>query len=440
MISDLLLTLFLVFMNGFFVAAEFAIVKVRESQLELEARAGNLAAILARKIVGNIDGYLAATQLGITLASLGLGWVGEPVVSKIIISSFSIAGLQIAPALAHDIALPLAFALITILHIVFGELAPKSIAIQRSDQTTLFVAYPLRFFFILFKPFIWLLNGIANFILRLLNIRPVHGNEVHSSEELRYLVEQGKETGTIEEENYAIIQNAFDFQERTVRQIMIPRKQMMAIDLDEFDEKVLEKILDAGYSRIPCYEENPDKVCGLVYLKDILMELRKKKNPDIKTLLRPITAIPETMPIGRLLKDFQKKRQQMAMVVDEFGSTKGIVTMEDILEELVGEIQDEFDNEKSSLETLGNLMFRAQADASLHDLNKELPQPLEEDGNFETLSGYLLHHCGRIPETGETFEIGAYEFKVLRKLRNSLQKIQFRLIPEKSENTENQES
>jgi CBS domain containing-hemolysin-like protein len=284
-----------------------------------------------------------------------------------------------------------------------------------------------------------MLNGIANFILRLLNIRPVHGNEVHSSEELRYLVEQGKETGTIEEENYAIIQNAFDFQERTVRQIMIPRKQVVAIDLDEFNEKQLEKILDAGYSRIPCYEENPDKVCGLVYLKDILMELRKKKNPEIKTLLRPITAIPETMPIGRLLKDFQKKRQQMAMVVDEFGSTKGIVTMEDILEELVGEIQDEFDNEKSSLETLGNLMFRANADASLHDLNKELPQPLEEDGNFETLSGYILHHCGRIPETGETFEIGAYEFKVLRKLRNSLQKIQFRLLPEKSENTENQE-
>jgi len=433
MISDLILTLFLVFMNGFFVAAEFAIVKVRESQLEIEARSGNLAAVLARKIVGNIDGYLAATQLGITLASLGLGWVGEPVVSKIILKIFPLVGIHISPSIAHDIALPLAFALITILHIVFGELAPKSIAIQRSDKTTLMVAYPLRFFYILFKPFIWLLNGIATFILHLMNIRPVHGNEVHSSEELRYLVEQGKETGTIEEENYTIIQNAFDFQERTARQIMIPRKQLVAIDVTDFNERMLEKVLDAGYSRIPCYEENLDKVTGLVYLKDILMELRKKRKPELKSLLRPVIAIPETMPIGRLLKDFQKKRQQMAVVLDEFGSTKGIVTMEDILEELVGEIQDEFDNESSCLEIIGNSIFRAQADASIHDLNKELPIALEEDGNFETLSGYILFHCGRIPETGETFEIGRYEFRVLRKMRNSLQKIQLHLIPEKEE-------
>jgi CBS domain containing-hemolysin-like protein len=436
MVSDLLITLFLVFMNGFFVAAEFAIVKVRESQLEMEARSGNLAAVLARKIVGNIDGYLAATQLGITLASLGLGWVGEPVVSKILIKIFPVFGIRIEPALAHDIALPLAFALITVLHIVFGELAPKSIAIQRSDQTTLMVAYPLRFFYVLFKPFIWLLNGIAGLILKLMKIRPVHGNEVHSSEELRYLVEQGKETGTIEEENYAIIQNAFDFQERTARQIMVPRKQLIAIDLSDFDDRQLEKILDAGYSRIPCYAENLDKVTGLVYLKDILMELRKKRKPDVKSLLRPITAIPETMPIGRLLKEFQKKRQQMAVVLDEFGSTKGIVTMEDILEELVGEIQDEFDNESSSLEVLGNSIFRAQADSSLHDLNKELPHSLEEDGNFETLSGYILHHCGRIPESGETFEIGRYEFRILRKLRNSLQKVQLRLLPEKQEGSD----
>lgn len=431
MIGDLLITLLLVFMNGFFVAAEFAIVKVRESQLELEARAGNLAAGLARKIVGNIDAYLAATQLGITLASLGLGWVGEPVVSKIIINTAELAGLNLNPELAHDIALPLAFALITILHIVFGELAPKSIAIQRSEQTTLMVAYPLRFFYILFKPFIWLLNGIAGFLLRKAGIQPVHGNEVHSSEELRYLVEQGKDSGTIGAENYSIIQNAFDFQERTARQIMIPRKQLIAVNLGELTEKNLEKVLEAGYSRIPCYEESLDKICGLVYLKDILMELRRQRNPDLRNLLRPVISIPENMPIGRLLKEFQKNRQQLAVVVDEFGNTRGIVTMEDILEELVGEIQDEFDNEISSLERLGNHIFRAPADASLHDLNKELPVELDENSAYETLSGYILHHCGRIPDSGETFEIGVYEFRILRKLRNSLQRVQLRFLPEK---------
>lgn len=423
-------------MNGFFVAAEFAIVKVRESQLELEARSGNLSAVLARKIVGNIDGYLAATQLGITLASLGLGWVGEPVVSKILLKLFDLVGLHLEHNLAHDIALPFSFALITILHIVFGELAPKSIAIQRSDKTTLFVAYPLRFFYLIFKPFIWLLNGVANFVLRLLKISAIHGNEVHSSEELRYLVEQGKETGTIEAENYAIIQNAFDFQERSARQVMIPRKQLVAINLSDFEDRDLEQILEAGYSRIPCYEENLDKVVGVVYLKDILMELRKKRNPDIRSLMRPFTAIPETMPIGRLLKEFQKKRQQMAIVLDEFGSTKGIVTMEDILEELVGEIQDEFDNEKSSLEPMGNSVFRALASASIHDLNKELPESLEEDGNFETISGYILHHCGRIPDSGEIFVIGRYEFRILKKIRSSIQKVQLRLLPEAETQTE----
>jgi len=436
MVSDLLLTIFLVFMNGFFVAAEFAIVKVRESQLELEARSGNLSAVLARKIVGNIDGYLAATQLGITLASLGLGWVGEPVVSKILLKLFDLAGLHLEHNLAHDIALPFSFALITILHIVFGELAPKSIAIQRSDRTTLLVAYPLRFFYLIFKPFIWMLNGIANFVLRLLKISPIHGNEVHSSEELRYLVEQGKETGTIEAENYAIIQNAFDFQERSARQVMIPRKQLVAINLSDFEDRDLEQILEAAYSRIPCYEENLDKVVGVVYLKDILMELRKKRSPDIRSLMRPFTAIPETMPIGRLLKEFQKKRQQMAIVLDEFGSTKGIVTMEDILEELVGEIQDEYDNEKSSLEPMGNSVFRALASASIHDLNKELPESLEEDGNFETISGYILHHCGRIPDSGEIFVIGRYEFRILKKIRSSIQKVQLRLLPEAETQTE----
>lgn len=434
MISDLLITLFLVFLNGFFVAAEFAIVKVRESQLEIEARAGNLAASLARRIVGNIDGYLAATQLGITLASLGLGWIGEPVVSKILLKLAELAGLKLEPALAHDIALPLAFALITVLHIVFGELAPKSIAIQRSEQTTLMVAYPLRFFYILFKPFIWLLNGIAAFLLRALGIRPVHGNEVHSSEELRYLVEQGKDSGTIKEDNYAIIQNAFDFQDRTARQIMIPRKQLVAIDLEEINERSLEKVIEAGYSRIPCFEESLDRISGLVYLKDILMELRKQRKPDLKSLLRPVISIPENIPIGKLLKDFQKKRQQFAVVLDEFGNTKGIVTMEDILEELVGDIQDEYDNEASAVEVLGNSIFRAQADASLHDLNRELPEALAEDVHYETLSGYILHHCGRIPETGETFEIGNYEFRVLRKIRNSLQKVQLRLIPRLDDN------
>jgi CBS domain containing-hemolysin-like protein len=420
MVVSILFTLFLVFMNGFFVAAEFAIVKVRESQLEVEARNGNSAAILARKIIRNIDGYLAATQLGITLASLGLGWVGEPVVARIITAVMASAGIQLDPETAHDWALPIAFALITVLHIVFGELAPKSIAIQRSEKTVLMVAYPLRFFFVVFTPFIWLLNGIANFILRSMGIAMTHESEVHSSEELRYLVTQGKESGTIEEENYQIIKNAFDFSERNVRQVMVPRPQVMAIDVQEFDAKVLETVLDAGYSRIPCYEETLDKVVGVVYLKDLLMKMRKKEKIRIADLMRPIMTIPESKPIGRLLKEFQLKHQQMAVVVNEYGSTKGIITMEDILEELVGEIQDEFDNEVPVVERISEGVYSVLASATLHDINKSLPNPIENDGNYETLAGYIIYKCGRIPNTDETFFLDPYEITILKKIKSSL--------------------
>jgi len=417
---DIFITLLLVFLNGFFVAAEFAIVKVRESQLELEAQAGNNAAILAKKIVHNIDGYLAATQLGITLASLGLGWVGEPVVSKILISAMHAVGLQLSPKLAHDIALPFAFAVITILHIVFGELAPKSIAIQRSENTTLFVAYPLRFFYLIFRPFIWLLNGIANAVLRFLGVKIIHGAEVHSSDELRYLVKQGKESGTIDEENYQIIRNAFDFSERSVKQIIVPRNQVLAIDIHKFSEDVLEEVLDGSYSRIPCFEANLDKVVGVVYLKDILMKIRKKEAIIISEIKRPILVIPESKLLGQLLKEFQVKHQQIAVVVNEYGLTKGIITMEDILEELVGEIQDEYDNEIPYVEELGDGSFAVLASASLHDINKGLPKPILEDGDFETLAGFLIYKFGRIPDADESILLNGYTFTILKKIKTNL--------------------
>jgi len=420
MSSDILITLLLVFLNGFFVAAEFAIVKVRISQLEVEVQAGNPSAILAKKIVQNIDGYLAATQLGITLASLGLGWIGEPVVSKILIASMQGLGIQMEPKLAHDLALPLAFAIITVLHIVFGELAPKSIAIQRSESTTLFVAYPLRFFYFIFRPFIWILNGVANAVLRFLGVKVVHGLEYHSSKELQFLVKQGKESGTIEEENYQIIRNAFDFSERSVRQIIVPRNQILAIDINNFTDKVLEHVLDGGYSRIPCYEENIDKVVGVVYLKDLLMKIRKKEPILIPAMMRSIMVIPETKLIGRLLKEFQNSRQQIAVVVNEYGSTKGIITMEDILEELVGEIQDEFDNETPYVEEISEGVFSVLASASLHDINKRLPFPIDEDGAFETLAGYLISKFGKIPNVEDKIELDHYGFTIVKKIKTSL--------------------
>ena len=231
MFADILITLLLVLLNGFFVAAEFAIVKVRASQLEMRVRSGSHFAIVAKRIISKLDRYLAATQLGITLASLGLGWIGEPVVAKILLDLMAMAGVQIDPALAHHIALPIAFLIITVLHIVFGELAPKSIAIQSSQRTVLFIALPLQFFFFVFRPFIFLLNGTANLILKAIGVSTIQGQDVHSSDELKYLVKQGKESGEIEQADYDIIKNAFEFSERIAKQIMIPRTQVVAIDV-----------------------------------------------------------------------------------------------------------------------------------------------------------------------------------------------------------------
>jgi len=424
MAFDLFITFLLVFMNSFFVAAEFAIVKVRGSQLEVKVKSGDRYAVLGKHIVHHLDGYLAATQLGVTLASLGLGWIGEPVVSKIVINVMGLFGVNIEPQLAHSIALPVAFVLITILHIVFGELAPKSIAIQRPERTTLLVAYPLQFFYIIFKPFIWLLNGIANLLLKLIGISSVQGSEIHTSDELKLIIKQGKESGAIEENDYAIIKNAFHFSEHTVKQIMVPRTQMSAIDINDFNETMLEKVIEENYSRIPCYEDSLDKIAGVVYIKDILIKMRKSEPINIRDIMRPVLLVPDSKRIGQLLKDFQVKHQQIAVVVDEYGGTKGIVTMEDILEELVGEIQDEYDMETPCVEKTHDKIFSVVASASLDDINKLLPHPINKNEQYETLAGYLIFKFGRIPNTNDKISSNNYEFTILKKRQHSIVLVQ----------------
>ncbi len=420
----LLITFLLVFINGFFVAAEFAIVKVRASQLETKVKDGNRVAILSKHIVTHLDGYLAATQLGITIASLGLGWIGEPVVSKIIINIMDLTGFAVNPELAHSIALPVAFVFITILHIVFGELAPKSVAIQRSEKTALFIAYPLQFFFILFKPVIWILNGIANFMLRIIGISTVQGADVHSSEELKYLVQQGQESGKIDAAEYRIIKNAFDFSEQTTKQIMVPRTQVFGLDVNDFDEKMIDKIIDESYSRIPCYEDNLDKIVGVVYLKDILIALRKEEPFHIQSIMRSMLVVPDSKRIGQLLNEFQTKHQQIALVVNEYGGTVGIITMEDILEELVGEIQDEYDNEIPFVEKVGEKTYNVLASATLDDINELLPHPLEKDEQYETIAGYLFLKFGKIPNVKEKITFDNYEFSILKKNRSTIVLVQ----------------
>lgn len=422
---SILVTLLLVFLNGFFVAAEFAIVKVRSSQLELKAQAGSKVALLSKHIVSHLDAYLAATQFGITIASLGLGWIGEPIVSKIISNLMEALDVSISPELIHKIALPIAFVIITVLHIVLGELAPKSLAIQRSEQTTLAVAYPLHAFYWLCRPLIWALNGIANFVIKAVGLHAVSEQEVYTSDELRYLVDQARESGRVDSTEFDIIQNAFDFSERTARQVMVPRTQVVSIDVNDYDDKTLEFVIEEGFSRIPCYEDSIDNVIGVVHLKDILKKMRISTGTvNIRSIVRPVSFTPETKRIGQLLKEFQVKHQQIAIVLNEYGGVEGVITMEDILEELVGEIQDEYDNEIPFVEQTGENIYSVIATAAISDINDELPHPIDRDKQYDTLAGYLIDKFGRIPSTHDKLEAEDYQFTVIKKNKTSIVVVQ----------------
>ncbi len=429
MLLDIFLTILLVFLNGFFVAAEFAIVKVRISQIELRLLTGGNVAKTARHILTHLDAYLSATQLGITLASLGLGWIGESVVSSIVIDIFHVVGYRPDPDLAHKIALPFAFGIITFLHIVFGELAPKSMAIQKPEAVTLGIALPLQFFYIIFKPFIWMLNGVANYILRAVNITAPHGHEVHSAEELRYLLEQSKESGEIKSSEHELIENVFYFSERTVRQVMVARTNIAAIDITMTTDEIVNTIIEEGYSRMPVYRDSLDNIVGVLYAKDLLTLVRHKELIVVQDILRPAYFIHETQQISVLLKEFQRRRIQMAVVTDEFGGTAGIVTVEDIMEELVGEIQDEYDEESPITEQVGEHEYVVNATAPVVDVNEFIPIPLPESEDYSTLGGLLNTVFGKIPDVNERTEFAGYEFVIMKKSKRNVELVRMRRLP-----------
>lgn len=428
----LIFALFLVFLNGFFVAAEFAIVKVRASQIEIKAKTGSSVGKMAKNILQHLDGYLAATQLGITLASLGLGVVGEKVMHEIIHDA--LVNFGIGEALITTISTIIAFSVITIMHIVFGELAPKSIAIQRPVATTLFIAVPLQVFYILFRPFIWILNGFAAVILRPFGIDTAAGHEsLHSNEELQYLLDQGKESGALEDNEHELIKNVFDFNERVVKNIMVPRTKISGIELNTAKEEVVEKIISEGYSRLPVYDDIIDKIIGIIHAKDVLPLLAMNKDWVLSDIIRKPYFVPETKKINDLLSELQQKRIQIAIVIDEFGGTAGMVTLEDIVEEIVGEIQDEYDEEKPTVEKISDTEFIINAYATVYDVNEHLPHDLPEDEDFDTIGGLVSHAFGKIPEVGDNEECYGYLFTILKKTEQNIETIKLELVIDKSD-------
>ncbi|RZK50822.1 MAG: HlyC/CorC family transporter [Pedobacter sp.] len=434
----LLLALFLVILNGFFVAAEFAIVKVRASQIEIKAKSGSKVGKMAKNIVHNLDGYLAATQLGITLASLGLGWVGESVMHTIFQRLFQSLNLNLGEAFIHSASTIVAFSLITFMHIVFGELAPKSVAIQRPVGTTLFVSVPLQIFYVVFRPFIWALNGVASIILKPFGINTSGGHDsIHSNEELQYILDQGKESGALEDNEHELIKNVFDFNERVVKNIMVPRTKISGIELDADNNELVERIIAEGYSRLPVYDDVIDKIVGIVHAKDILPLIASQKEWNLKDIIRKPYFVPETKKINDLLSELQLKRIQIAIVVDEFGGTAGMVTLEDIVEELVGEIQDEYDEEKPMIEVISENEFVINGDAPVYDVNEYLPHDLPEDEVYDTMGGLVSHAFGRIPEVGESETFYGYIFTILKKTEQNIESIKLELVISKSEMVDN---
>lgn len=431
----LFIALILVLLNGFFVAAEFSIVKVRYSQIQLKAAEGNAMAKQAEHIIKNLDSYLSATQLGITLASLALGWVGESALEHVFMNIFSYLDIAVSQTTLSTVSVIFSFLIITIMHIVFGELVPKSIAIRKAESTTMLIAAPLRLFYNVFKPFIWLMNAISNSFLRLIKMDPVSEHEIHSTEELQLLVKQSADSGEIEEENYEIIKNAFDFTDHSAKQIMVPRQNIFAIDIENSRHEILAQILDSGYSRIPVYEGSIDNVVGIFYTKEFIREYIKHKddyeNFDINSLIREPFFVVGSKKISDLLKMFQQKKQHLAVVIDEFGGTEGVVSLEDILEELVGEIQDEEDEEDKIVDCVGENVYWVQATQPLESINECLPKNLPEDeGDYNTLAGFIMHRLGDIPEEDQEFEVDHYHFKILKMQNKSVELVELVYLPQ----------
>jgi CBS domain containing-hemolysin-like protein len=428
MILDILFTLFLVFLNGFFVAAEFAIVKVRLSQIEMRARSGNMLAGMAKDMVNQLDDYLSATQLGITLASLGLGWVGESVVAVLVLDTFKFFGYNFEPELAHSISFPIAFAIITVLHIVLGELAPKSLAIQRPEPVTLGVAIPMKLFYWIFRPFIWILNSLATFLLKRIGIDPAKEQELHSAEELRYILEESSKGGMIESSDHRLIENVFDFSETTANQIMVPRTQIVALELGLTSSEIMEQLIEEGYSRLPVYEGTIDNIIGIVYAKDIITLLCHQNLIILQDIIRPAYFVQEDEKINTLLQNLQRRRNHMAIVIDEFGGTAGLVTLENIIEEIVGQIQDEYDEEAPLIQKDSDTEFTVHGTAAITDLNEILPKGLPQSEDYETIGGMVNHFAGRIPDINDVIEIPGYKCTVLKRSMRSLELLSLKVL------------
>lgn len=398
MLLNVGLVLFLVFLNGFFVAAEFAIVKVRNTRIETLIQEGNHKAKIAGSIVTNLDAYLSATQLGITLASLGLGWVGEPAVAVMIHPLLAAIGLSGSEAVLHTVSFTIAFSFITALHIILGELVPKSMAIQQAEAIALWTARPLHLFYKMMFPFIWSLNSVANLFLKWMGFKPQTDHQsAHTEDEIRLLVKESHESGLIDNTELTLVDNIFDFSETHAREIMIPRTEMVCLYTDNSYEENREITFREMHTRYPLCDPDKDHIIGFIHIKDLW---RNDQERDIRNLIRPITKVPESIQISKLLKIMQRKKTEMCILIDEYGGTSGLVTLEDILEEIVGEIQDEFDEERPPVEKKDEQTWSIDGRLLIEEVNDQFHLEIECE-DYDTIGGWVYSQVEIPPRRGQ---------------------------------------
>lgn len=417
LILNLLVVALLLFANAFFVATEFALVSVRKTRLAQLSKEGNKLAKIALDSINHLDRSIAAVQLGITIASIGLGWVGEAALVKLIQPLFGFLPVSMQAVATHSLAVSIAFALITFMHVVIGELMPKSIAIQHPETTALVVAKPMSFITKIFTPFIFLLNGFGNWLLSLMKIPPAHvGHLVHTVEELDMIIDESHKEGVLNDTEKDILQNVFKFSDIMAKQVMVPRPDVISIPLDITTEELKKLTIENQYTRYPVYEEDLDKVVGILHLKDLYTLIIEDKEIVLKNILRPAILVPETLTIDKLIHEFKTKRAQMALVIDEFGGVSGLVTLEDILEEIVGEVQDEFDEEEADIRQIYENEYIANAMMRIDEFNDYFQLEAQnevEDEDIETIGGLVIKNLGHIAKEGDCCTIDGFTFKVV---------------------------
>jgi CBS domain containing-hemolysin-like protein len=413
----------LVFANGFFVASEFALVGVRRSRIQTLADSGSISARRLLTLVDNLNAYISATQLGITMASLALGWIGEPVVAHLL--EAPLRG-RVSDVTLHSVSLFVAFSIITFLHIVLGELAPKTLALERAEKVALAISWPMQAFYKVFQWPIRLLDWSGTRVVRLFGLHPTaeHGS-VYTEGELRHLVDISRQSGHLEPEEQQLIHRVFEFSDAEVKEAMVPRMQVTALPVSASLDEVRRAFLSSGYSRLPVYGERLDEIVGLLFRKDLDMGRVPSEGFDLKQLVRPPAFVPASASLGEALRQMQASQVHFAFVIDEHGGMEGIVTLEDLLEEIVGEINDEYDEETRAQIKKDGHAYVLDGMLAVRDANQHLGLDLPEDDSYTTIAGFVLAKAGRLLQPGEQVEDDAGVFQIERVDKRRISRIRF---------------